>query len=88
VDIVDPALGTPPHVAFHYGDFFILLDGGRLVHAADGAEEVSGELIERVFRVAAHHVVDATNGQRIWRFSLPSDHPITGSTRREGRDAS
>ena len=58
------------NVALHYGDSFFVLDGGRLVHEADGAEQVPGELIERVFSVRAHQVVDAANAERIWRFSL------------------
>lgn len=60
------------NLALQYGDSFFVLDRGRLALEADGAENVPTELIERVFRVTAHHVVDATTGHRIWRFALLS----------------
>jgi iron complex transport system ATP-binding protein len=59
------------NVALQYGDSFFVLDGGRLVHEADAAADVPGALIERVFSVRAHQLVDAEDGQSIWRFSLP-----------------
>lgn len=58
------------NVAFHYGDAFFVLSGGRLVHEADSAEEIPAELIERVFQVQAHQATDPANGQAFWRFSL------------------
>lgn len=58
------------NVAFQYGDSFFVVNGGRLVCEADRAEDVSAELIERVFQVRAHRVVDPENGEGVWRFSL------------------
>jgi len=58
------------NTAFHYGDHFLLMEAGRLVLHADGAETVPGDLLERVFRVRAHRVADPETGERLWRFSL------------------
>ncbi|HEX5436028.1 MAG TPA: ATP-binding cassette domain-containing protein [Gemmatimonadaceae bacterium] len=58
------------NVAFQYGDSFFLLEGGRVVHEADCADEVPGDVIERVFQVSARRVSDPVNGSGLWRFSL------------------
>jgi iron complex transport system ATP-binding protein len=58
------------NVAFHYGDAFFLIDGGRIVKEADDSSELTTELIERVFRVSAHRVKDPENGGEFWRFTI------------------
>jgi iron complex transport system ATP-binding protein len=58
------------NVAFQYGDSFVFVEGGRVVHEADDAEGLPRELIERVFQVRAHRVVDPVNGEGFWRFTL------------------
>ncbi len=58
------------NVAFHHGDAFFILERGRLAQEADRAEDVSGELLERVFHVRAHQVTDPTDRDRFWRFAL------------------
>ena len=58
------------NVAFHYGDSFFLMEGGRVAKEADDAREISTELIERVFRVSARRVSDPVNGEEFWRFSI------------------
>ncbi|HEU4643187.1 MAG TPA: ATP-binding cassette domain-containing protein [Gemmatimonadaceae bacterium] len=58
------------NVAFHYGDAFFVMDGGRVVLETDRASEIPPALIERVFRVRTHAVVDQETGERVWRFSL------------------
>ncbi|MEO6778076.1 MAG: ATP-binding cassette domain-containing protein [Gemmatimonadaceae bacterium] len=58
------------NVAFTYGDAFFLMDDGRLVKYADDARDISGELIERVFRVNARRVADPGGSGDIWRFSV------------------
>ncbi len=58
------------NVALQYGDAFFVLNGGRLVRQADNAGEIDAELIERVFRVRAHRIVDPEDGQTVWRFGL------------------
>jgi iron complex transport system ATP-binding protein len=57
------------NLALQYGDCFFVLQSGRLVHEADDAAEISGELIEEVFRVRAHRVSDPESGARLWVFS-------------------
>jgi iron complex transport system ATP-binding protein len=58
--------------AFRYGDAFFVLENGRLAQEADRAADVSGELIERVFRVRARHAIDPESGEGFWRFSSKS----------------
>jgi iron complex transport system ATP-binding protein len=57
------------NIALHYGDAFIVLENGRVAQEADRAADVSGELIERVFRVRAHRATDPADGEGYWRFS-------------------
>jgi iron complex transport system ATP-binding protein len=57
------------NVALHYGDFFVLLSGGR-VAAAAGADRITQPLLEAVFRVRAHRVLDPETGEQLWRFAL------------------
>ncbi|HEY9449316.1 MAG TPA: heme ABC transporter ATP-binding protein [Gemmatimonadaceae bacterium] len=58
------------NIALQYGDAFLVLNGGQLVHEADSAEDLPGELLEHVFQVHAHQATDPANGQCFWRFSL------------------
>jgi len=58
------------NVSFQYGDSFFVMEGGRLAHEADRAEDIPKEMIERVFQVQAHRVLDPLNGEAFWRFSL------------------
>lgn len=57
------------NVALEYGDAFFVLERGRLAQVAERAEDVSGDLIERVFRVRAQRATDGTTGDGFWRFS-------------------
>jgi iron complex transport system ATP-binding protein len=57
------------NVALRYGDAFFVLERGALAQEADRAEDISGELIERVFRVRARRAADAESGESFWRFS-------------------
>jgi iron complex transport system ATP-binding protein len=58
------------NVALEYGDRFFVLADGRLACAACRAADVTGELIERVFRVRARPVTDAEQAHTMWRFTL------------------
>lgn len=58
------------NIAFQYGDAFLLLDGGRPVHEADAADAIPSTLIESVYRVRAHRVIDPLGGGGLWRFTL------------------
>ena len=58
------------NVSFQYGDSFFVMEGGRLAHQADRADDIPKEMIERVFQVQAHRVLDPLNGESFWRFSL------------------
>ncbi len=58
------------NVAFHYGDAFFLMDGGRMAVETDDRRELSPELIERVFRVTARLIHDPVSGEEVWRFGL------------------
>ena len=57
------------NVALHYGDYFVLLAGGR-VAAATEADGVSQALLESVFQVKAYRIADPETGERLWRFAL------------------
>jgi iron complex transport system ATP-binding protein len=58
------------NVALKYADDFFFLDSGRLVHQTRSKDEITRELIERVFRVNAHKIVDPQDNQAFWRFAL------------------
>ncbi len=58
------------NVAFQYGDAFIVLERGRVAASVERADELSRELIERVFQVRAHPVTDPEDGRAFWRFAL------------------
>jgi iron complex transport system ATP-binding protein len=58
------------NVALEYGDAFVLLSRGRVARAAASADDISRELIEEVFQVRAHRVLDPETGERLWRFAL------------------
>ncbi len=58
------------NTAFRYGDAFLLLDHGRVAAATDDAGTISGALLEQVFQVRAHQVVDSAAGRSLWEFSL------------------
>ncbi len=57
------------NVALHYGDYFVLLADGAVALASEAAG-VSKDLLERVFRVHAHRVLDPETGEGLWRFAL------------------
>ncbi|HEY2849365.1 MAG TPA: ATP-binding cassette domain-containing protein [Gemmatimonadaceae bacterium] len=57
------------NVALQYGDWFVMLSGGRVAAATD-AEGVSQSLLEEVFNVRAHRVVDPATNDQFWRFAL------------------
>jgi heme transport system ATP-binding protein len=59
------------NMALQYGDRFVLLDRGRLVHRADSAAAIPTEMIEQTFGVRAHRLADPADGQTVWRFLLP-----------------
>ena len=58
------------NVALQYADVFFFLERGRLVFETDDGREISRELIERVFSVKAHALIDSGNDEPFWRFSL------------------
>jgi iron complex transport system ATP-binding protein len=58
------------NVALQYADAFFFLEKGRLVFETDDRGQISRELIERVFSVNAHQVIDAVDNQPFWRFGL------------------
>ncbi len=58
------------NVALEYGDRFCVLADGRLALAAGRAADLTGDLIEDVFRVRARPVADADGARTMWRFSL------------------
>jgi iron complex transport system ATP-binding protein len=58
------------NVALQYADDFFFLEGGRLVHQTGNKDAISRDLIEQVFHVNAHKVVDADDNQTFWRFGL------------------
>ena len=58
------------NVALEYGDRFFILADGRLACTASRPSDVTGELIEQVFRVRARPVTDAERTHTMWRFSL------------------
>jgi iron complex transport system ATP-binding protein len=61
------------NLAFDYGDRFVLLDRGRVVHTAERADDLPAESIEQAFRVRARRVPDPEGGA-VWRFGLnPED---------------
>ena len=65
------------NVALQHGDAFIVLQGGRLAQEVDRAEDVSQELVERVFRVQARRVSDPESHDQFWRFALDArDNPL------------
>jgi iron complex transport system ATP-binding protein len=58
------------NLALQYGDSFFVLDSGRLATATQSADEISQELLERVFQVRAHRIRDPETGENVWRFAL------------------
>lgn len=58
------------NVALQYADAFFFLQRGRLVYQTDDRREISRELIERVFEVRAHQLIDPQDSRAFWRFSL------------------
>ncbi len=58
------------NVAFQYGQHIFVIDGGKLAYETSRAQDISAELIERVFRVRATRLGDGADGQGTWRFSL------------------
>jgi iron complex transport system ATP-binding protein len=58
------------NIALQYADAFFFLERGQLVFETDDGRKISKELIERVFSVTAHQVIDSQNDQTFWRFGL------------------
>jgi iron complex transport system ATP-binding protein len=58
------------NVALQYADAFFFLERGRLIFETDDRREISRELIERVFSVKAHPLIDSGSDQPFWRFGL------------------
>lgn len=58
------------NVALAYGDHFLVLDGGRVALEAERAEDITAELMARVFRVRAERIDDARRQRPLWRFAL------------------
>ncbi|HEY3933296.1 MAG TPA: heme ABC transporter ATP-binding protein [Gemmatimonadales bacterium] len=58
------------NIALRYGDTFVVLSGGTVACATDRRDAVSRELLEGVFRVRAHQIVDPIAGRTLWEFSL------------------
>ena len=58
------------NVAFEFGDYFLLLDQGRVAFETDDADAIPIAVLERVFRVRARRIADPERGDGLWRFSL------------------
>ncbi|HEX6630951.1 MAG TPA: heme ABC transporter ATP-binding protein [Gemmatimonadaceae bacterium] len=58
------------NVALEYGDRFVVLADGRVACEARSAADVTGDLLERVFRVRARPVSAPGDARTTWRFSL------------------
>lgn len=58
------------NVALRYGDAFFVMEKGRIAMDTDRADDISKELLERVFSVSARYVADPGAGGGVWRFSL------------------
>jgi iron complex transport system ATP-binding protein len=58
------------HVAFQFGDHFVLMDRGRVAFEARSAREVPMDVLERVFDVRARPITDAATAEVFWRFEL------------------
>jgi iron complex transport system ATP-binding protein len=58
------------NVAFEYGDYFVLLESGRVAVEAERSADIPAEVIERVFRVRARRVRGADDAGDYWRFDL------------------
>jgi iron complex transport system ATP-binding protein len=58
------------NIALQYADALFFVEAGRLVFETDQSAEISRDLIERVFRVSAHKIVDPLDNQTLWRFGL------------------
>jgi iron complex transport system ATP-binding protein len=58
------------NVALQYGDRFIVMREGKVVRHTDSAADIDAALLEHVFGVRAHRVVDPVNADSFWRFGL------------------
>lgn len=58
------------NVAFEYGDYFVLLENGRVAIEAGASADIPAAVIERVFRVRARRVAGADEAGAYWRFDL------------------
>lgn len=58
------------NIALQYGNSFFMISRGQLVHETDDPDDVRQELIEEVYGVRAHRILDPETNQGIWRFSL------------------
>jgi iron complex transport system ATP-binding protein len=60
------------NAALHYGDRFLFLNRGRLAYDIAGRVNVSKDLLENVYDVAAHLISDASTN-RAWQFTGRTD---------------
>ncbi|MGH8279361.1 MAG: ATP-binding cassette domain-containing protein [Gammaproteobacteria bacterium] len=58
------------NIALQYGNSFFMISKGQVVRETDSPDDVSRELIEAVYGVRAHRILDPETNQSIWRFSL------------------
>lgn len=56
------------NVACEYGDHFVVLNNGRVSAEVDTADDLTPELIDRVFSVRSYRVPDPESGTAVWRF--------------------
>ncbi|HEX7326610.1 MAG TPA: ATP-binding cassette domain-containing protein [Rhodanobacteraceae bacterium] len=60
------------NIALQYGNSFFMVSAGELVRETDDPADINQELIERIYGVRAHHIIDPETHEGIWRFSLGS----------------
>lgn len=58
------------NIALQYGNSFVMISKGQVVHESDSPDDIRQELIEQVYGVRAHRILDPETNQGIWRFSL------------------
>lgn len=58
------------NIALQYGQNFIVVSAGEVVHETEDPDEIGQDLLEQVYGVRAHRIFDPETSQSIWRFSL------------------
>jgi iron complex transport system ATP-binding protein len=58
------------NIALQYGQRFVVMSGGEVVHETDNPDEIDQGLLEQIYGVRAHRIFDPETSQSIWRFSL------------------